>query len=154
MPSSRPSRRISQPPYQPRRRIGRGSPVSAKPPNRSCGSPVLATTSYQTQRRIGHAIVLATPPYWPRRRLGRAVIGGRQPFLSLGLLSNQPQLLAKHPNYPPYSFDADDDTLLVAVVDPDDTLAAQHPNYYSPSQRDTDDGQTTIKPSYYSPNHD
>jgi hypothetical protein len=88
--------------------------------------------------------------YWPRRRLGRAVIGGRQPFLSLGLPSNQTKLLAKHPNYPPYSFDADDDTLLVAVVDPDDTLAAQHPYYYTPSQRDTDDEQTTINPSYYS----
>jgi hypothetical protein len=122
--------------------------VSAKPlyrPRRPA-KPSLWLTS------IGHNVVSATLSYWPRRRLGRAVIGGRRPFLSLGLLNNQPQLLAKHPNYSPYSFDADDDTLLVAVVDADSTLAAQHPNYYSPSQRDTDE-QTTINPSNYSPNH-
>jgi hypothetical protein len=62
--------------------------------------------------------------------------------------NNQPQLLlAQHPNYySPSQRDADDDTLLVAVVgaDADDTLAAQQPCYYSPPQCDADDDHTTI----------
>jgi hypothetical protein len=67
--------------------------------------------------------------------------------------SNQ-LLIAQHPNYySPSQCDADDDMLLVAVVDADDTSAVQHPNYYSPSQRDADDEETTINSSYYSPNH-
>jgi hypothetical protein len=54
------------------RRIGRGSPVSAKPlyrPRRPA-KPSLWLTS------IGHNVVSATLLYWPRRRLGRVVIGG------------------------------------------------------------------------------
>jgi hypothetical protein len=121
-------------PHQPRRHLSQAA-VSATPSyrprlTRIGQAAVSATPSGQTvavaHTSIGHNVV--TLSYWPHRRLGRAVIGGRHPFLSLGLVNNQPQLLAKHPNYSPYSFDADDDTLLVAVVDADDTLAAQHPN--------------------------
>jgi hypothetical protein len=47
----------------------------------------------------------------------------------------------------PTQRDAEEDTLLVDVVDADDTSAPQHHhNFCSPSQRDTDDKQTTINP--------
>jgi hypothetical protein len=142
-PLYRPSRRISQAALSAQlTRIGQVA-VSATP----SGQTVAAAHKYRPQ------CCIATLSYWPCCRLGRAVIGGGWPLLSLGLLNNQPQLLATRPNYSPYSFDAKDDTLLVAVVDADDTLAAQHPNYYSSSQRDTDNEQTTINPSYFSPNH-
>jgi hypothetical protein len=106
------------------------------------GSPVLAMALCRHGVRnceasasfVGHAAVSAKPPYWPSHRIGQAVAAAPP---------SRPRRRIGHTTRIGHD-------VISATMS---SRPRRRPNYYTPSQRDADDKETTINPSYYSPNH-